>query len=116
MAQADRELQMGDELQASEKLWGAVAHAIRSALPEAKTGKHSELRKAAKRLSDINNNPLIYYGFAVAEQFHANFYHGFMEDYEIESNRIIVHSLVNLILTDAPPIVGLVEQAPSIVP
>ena len=103
---SDREFEVGDELQGSEKLWGAATHALRAAmLSEGRTGgKHHELREAAQRLADERNDPAIQSGFAIAEKFHANFYHGFMEDYQIESDRPIVHDFVDRILFDRPPI------------
>ena len=104
---SDREFEAGDELQASEKLWGAATHALRAAMQaEGRTGgKHHELREAAQRLADERNDPTIQSGFAIAEKFHANFYHGFMEDFQIESDRPLVHDFVDRILFDRPPMV-----------
>ena len=103
---SDREFEAGDELQGSEKLWGAATHALRAAMQsEGRTGgKHHELREAVQRLADERSDPAIQSGFAIAEKFHANFYHGFMEDYQIESDRPLVHDFVERILLDRPPI------------
>ena len=104
---SDREFEAGDELQGSEKLWGAATHALRAAIqPSGQSiGKHRELSWAAKQLALERDDPAIQSGFAIAEKFHANFYHGFMEDYEIESARPIVRNFVERILFDRPPMV-----------
>ena len=97
---SDREFEAGDELQGSEKLWGAATHALRVATrPGGQSiGKHRELSAAAKQLALERDDPAIQSGFAIAEKFHANFYHGFMEHYEIESARPIVRNFVERIL------------------
>ena len=38
-------------------------------------------------------------GFAVAEKFHANFYHDFMESFQIESDRPLVGRFVENVLS-----------------
>jgi hypothetical protein len=109
---SDREFEAGDELQGSEKLWGAATHALRAAAQPGgqSIGKHRELSAAAKQLALERDDPAIQSGFAIAEKFHANFYHGFMEDYEIESARPIVRNFVERILLDRPPIA---RESPS---
>ena len=112
---SDREFEKGDELQASEKLWGAATHALMAAIQPGgqNIGKHRELSAAAKRLAQELNDPTIQSGFAIAEKFHANFYHGFMEDYEIELARPIVHNFVEKILFDRPPMAPVMSQNPG---
>ena len=102
---SDREFEAGDELQASEKLWGAATHALRAVIqPDGhSSGKHRELRMAAERLATSHGDPAIRLGFITAEQFHANFYHGFMEDFQIDDGRRAVREFVERILPDRPP-------------
>ena len=54
LAQADLELAAGDDLQASEKLWGAATHALRAymAATGVKNGKHRDLKEAAEQLAE----------------------------------------------------------------
>lgn len=105
LAQADLELAAGDDLQASEKLWGAATHALRAhmAATGVKNGKHRDLKEAAEQLAESRRDPRILVGFAVAQKFHANFYTGFMEDHEIEAEKVQIHDFVNRVLTDTPP-------------
>ena len=103
---SDREFSDGDELQASEKLWGAVVHAVNAVmLREAgkAPGKHRDMRIAAEQLATDSGDPNIILGFVTAEKFHANFYHGFMEDFQIEAGRRAVREFVDRILLDLPP-------------
>ena len=63
---------------------------------------HRELRSAAIHLSKEWNEPFIRTGFNVAEMFHANFYHGFMEDFQISDGREEVRDFVHLLLPTTP--------------
>ena len=83
---ADREFEAGDVLQGSEKMWGAASHALIAVAQDRgwPYGGHYNLREAAERLAEERGDPLIGYGFGIAEKFHANFYHGFMETRERE--------------------------------
>ena len=100
LEESDREFESGDELQACGKLWGAATHALMAALQSEgrNSGKHRELREAALRLADERDDPAIQSGFAIAEKFHANFYHGFMEEYQIELDRPLVRAFVEGVL------------------
>ena len=93
---ASREFAAGDVLQGSEKLWGAASHAVMAAAQERgwPMGSHRQLKIAADRLAAEYGDQGIRAGFALAEKFHANFYHGFMEDWEIRPDRDIVHGFV----------------------
>ena len=101
LERSERELSSGDKLQASEKLWGAAAHAMTAImLRQGTRGRsHRELKIAAKRLSTDLQDPHIYAGFLAAEKFHVNFYTGIMEDYEIELDKDQVHDFVNRVLS-----------------
>ena len=49
--------------------------------------KSYQRREMAKDLTEEYGEPLIASQYSVAEKFHANFYHDFMEDAEIEADR-----------------------------
>ena len=86
----------GDVLQGSEKLWGAAAHAVMAVAQERgwKYGNHYTLRETALRLADELEDERISLGLGVAEKFHANFYHEFMEDSELDMNRPLAKRFV----------------------
>ena len=87
LAKSDAYFAEGDVLQGSEKMWGAAAHAI-SALAQQRGwrfGTHNALRQAAYRLADEIGDERISLGFGIAEKFHANFYHDFMDEQQLEA-------------------------------
>ena len=100
LADADREFASGDIAQASEKLWGAASQAVIAVAKQRgwKYGSHRDLKIAAERLADENDDSRFRSEFGVAEKFHANFYHQFMEDYELERDPVEVRNLVNRVL------------------
>ena len=102
---SDREFEAGDKLQASEKLWGAATHALMAVIQaEGQTSKsHRDLRITARRLAIERNDLLIGIGFETAEKFHINFYHGFMDDWQIADGREDVHEFVKRLLPDLSP-------------
>lgn len=100
LADSDREFLDGDELQASEKLWGAASHAV-MAIAEQRGlsyGSHREMKILAQALADEYDDPFLHAGFSTAEKFHANFYHGFMEDFQIQGDRPVVHEFTARVL------------------
>ncbi len=100
LADSDREFLDGDELQASEKLWGAASHAV-MAIAEQRGlsyGSHRDLKIVAETLAEEHDDPMIRAGFLAAEKFHANFYHGFMEDFQLEGDRPVVHDFTARVL------------------
>ena len=66
--QADREYRAGDVLQASEKGWGAAAHAIKAIAEERgwEHGRHGHLVRAARRISNELDQPRVWDLFQVA--------------------------------------------------
>lgn len=98
---SDREFATGDILQGSEKLWGAAAHAVMAVAQQRgwRFSDHRALRSAADRLADELQEPILASNFSVAEKFHANFYHDFMQDFEIEGDRKNVRDFVSSILS-----------------
>ena len=97
---ADREFDAGDHLQASETLWDAASHALIAVAQQRNWphGSHRALKKAARLLVDETGDMALLAGFALAEKFHANFYHDFMEDFDLEADRPTVDDFVERLL------------------
>ena len=95
----------GDVLQGSEKLWGAAAHVL-SAIAQQRNwryGSHVAIKQVAIRIADELDDERISEGINLAEKFHANFYHNFMGEDELDVNRPLVKRFVMqmLALVDA---------------
>ena len=90
----------GDEMQGSEKLWGAASHAVMALAMQRgwPINKHIDLKRAVNDLSRETGDPTIRSNFSVAEKFHANYYHGFMDDFQIVDDRPMVEELVAQLL------------------
>ena len=90
----------GDELQGSEKLWGAASHVVMAlALQRGwPINKHSDLKRAVNDLSLETGDQALKFRFSVAEKFHANYYHGFMDDFQIVDDRSMVEEFVTQLL------------------
>ena len=99
LQESDREFAEGKTLQASEKLWGAAAHSVMAIGQQRgwQFGTHYDLKMAVRRLADECDDSKIVSDFSVAEKFHANFYHGFMEEFQISEDRPIVRHFVGRI-------------------
>ena len=97
---SDQEFDSGDELQGSEKLWGATCQAVTAVAKQRgwRFGKSNHRSHVVERLVEESNETLLEAEFAVAQKFHANFYHDFMEEYEIASGRPIVSRFVHRII------------------
>ena len=97
---ADREFAAGDVLQGSEKLWGAASHAVMAVAQQRgwPYSKHNALKVAVRRLYQESGVEALESDFGIAEKFHANFYHDFMEDYQIEADRPLVRRFVTRVL------------------
>ncbi len=97
---ADREFAAGDHLQASEKLWGAASHALIAVAQQRDWphGSHRALKHATQLLVEQTGDGTLRGGFLAAEKFHANFYHDFMEDFELEADRPTVNEFVERLL------------------
>ena len=101
LAASDKEFMDGDLLQGSEKLWGAATHAVRAVVSSNGRGisqSHHGVKDAVEQLAVEQDEPLIAAHFGIAEKFHANFYHGFMEERDIRADRPKVHEFVNRVL------------------
>ena len=100
LAKADTHFIEGDQLQASEKLWGAAAHAVLAIALERGWPHtiHPSLKRAAERLTAEQNDPLIAAYFVAAEQYHRDFYHRFLEADEWQTDRPKVRDFVARVL------------------
>ena len=100
LAASDREFAAGDHLQGSEKLYGAATQAIIAMCQQRgwRYKSHRAMQQAVETLSREYRDPTILNGFAAANRFHENFFHDYLEDYEIEANRPGVHHFVNQML------------------
>ena len=95
----------GDNLQASEKLWGATAHAIMAVAEKRglKCNSHKAYRAVINQLTDSPDYQLLRLGFSAAEMFHGNFYNNFMAAETIDESRPDVENVVRLLLQLAGP-------------
>ena len=97
---SEQEFADGQRLQASEKLWGAVSHAILAIAQQRGWGygSHNELIQAARRISEEQGDSTIYDKFRETRRLHANYYHGFLEDHELDELRPIAHDFIRRVL------------------
>ena len=104
LAASDREFAAGDVLQASEKLWGAAAHAIMAVANQRGLdhGTHRAMINSARQIAvEMDDNVLrleLGIGILAAQHFHSNFYNGTMEPEDVEFDRPLVHRYVALML------------------
>ena len=100
LEKADRHFAEDDQIQASEKLWGAAAHAVMAVAAERgwAGSSHRDLKNAADRLAQEHGDPLIAAEFSTARQYHRDFYHLFLEEYEWLADRPQIQDLVARVL------------------
>ncbi len=98
LRQAQEEFDKGDRLQASEKAWGAAAHAMKAAA--ARRGwnhtRHGHLFAVAGQLSDDTGEPELRTLFNVASSMHQNFYEDWQPDGSVRDGIDKVRRLVEL--------------------
>ena len=101
LEKADSYFEEGDQIQASEKLWGAAAHAILAVSIERgwPHTSHPAMKRAAEQLSQEQNDTQIADRFGLAEKYYRDFYHLFMEDWEWIQDRPKIRELVARVLT-----------------
>ena len=86
--QSDAELRAGDGMQASEKAWGAAAHAVK-AVAESRGWwhrAHADLFRAVDNIVRLSGDPEIRLLFNNANALHKNFYEGWLSDERIARN------------------------------
>jgi hypothetical protein len=97
---ADSEFEAGDDLQGSEKMWGAAAHAV--TMVARKRGwpydSHRHLAAAADRIVSETGDDAMRGGFVAARGFRANSGIGFMEDDDLARARPAVRRFVEQVL------------------
>ena len=100
LADADREFDAGDLLQSSEKLWGAVSHALKAYCRQRgwRHAKYAHRRDAAQILSAELSDPTIFANFKIAQSCHANFYNDWMYEEDVDTSRAYIRELVDKIL------------------
>jgi hypothetical protein len=100
LEKADRHFADSDQIQASEKMWGAAAHAVMAVSIERgwPHTSHPAMKRAAEQLAAEYGDPLIAAYFGIAEKYHRDFYHLFMEDEEWTTDRPKVRDLVARVL------------------
>ena len=97
---ATRYLDEGDLVQASEKLWGATAHAVKvySMHRGWRHSKYAHLRRAMERMASENGDDYWVDAFRAAYQHHLNFYGDDMSAQDIDDDWLIVNGLVDRLL------------------
>ena len=97
---SDEEFAKGRRMQASEKLWGAAAHAILAVAIERgwKHGGHRDFVVTVGRLAEESVDRILDEGFDAARKFHANFYQNYMTEADLERLRPRVHQFVPSVL------------------
>ena len=96
---AEEQLALGDLLQASEKGWGAAAHAIK-AVAERRGWRHRthrDLYDVIDMIVAITRRPEIDGLFNAANTLHQNFYEGWMSERYIANNLRRVGRLVDIL-------------------
>ncbi len=95
--QAMIELEAGDLRQASEKLWGASAQALKS-LAERRGwqhGTHREFYRIIRRLRNEMDVSDLREEFRCASELHTNFYESYMDESEIRENAAQVRTFID---------------------
>ena len=97
---ADREFEVGEVLQASEKLWGAASHAVMAEMQRRglSPSGHRATIEAVELLSEDWEDPKLRPLFTSAEMLHANFYHGFLDEVRFNEQRELAREFVMRVL------------------
>ena len=100
MHDASREIAEGELVQGSEKLWGAASQALQAYCSNhgMRHGKYAQRRHAALALADERGDDSIRLAFDLAESCHANFYHDWMEQEDLDSHVADLRTFVEKIL------------------
>ena len=108
LAQSEAEFEAGDTRQGAEKLYGAACQVVMAAAKQRGWAfrSHRDNKNTTTRLADEYGDLFLSAGFTAAERFHIHFFHGDMEDYQIEADRPAVSAYVR-------HMVALVEQYDS---
>ena len=99
ITQAEAELRAGDEMQACEKAWGAVAHAIKAVAERHRWRHetHADLFRVARSIARMAGDPEIRTLFDSASGMHKNFYEGWLDhDYIVDCMEDVKRLLIKL--------------------
>ena len=96
---AEEMLEKGDRLQASEKIWGAVAHGVKQIARRRKWPNHAheDLQDIARYLSEKEKTPHLYTLFKAVEHYHRNFYADTRRIPDIRTGKREADELVDLL-------------------
>ena len=96
LRQAQVEFAQGDRLQASEKAWGAAAHAVKAVAQQRgwQHNGHRFLFEAIDRIYHETNDPRIRDLFGRANSLHMNFYENWQTDEFVEEGIERVEALL----------------------
>ena len=97
LVHAREQLALGDSLQASEKGWGAAAHAVKAVAQRRgwRHNSHRDLFVVSSRLTTATGRLEIAELFSVANALHQNFYEGWMNEEHIAMNLDSVERLLD---------------------
>ncbi len=95
--QAQAELNAGDRLQASEKAWGAAAHAVKAIAEQRglEHRTHARLFIAVDRIAEDTERPELITLFSHASALHQNFYENWQTDKFVQDGINQVRLLVD---------------------
>ena len=98
MRHAKIEFERRDLTQASEKAWGAAAHAVKAAAAARglRHYSHRELINALSQLARETAQDDLHVGFNAAQTLHANYYEGWMPLYTVQRNIAAVEHFLSL--------------------
>ena len=102
--QAQAELNGGERLQASEKAWGAAAHAAKAVAEQRawEHRNHRQLFQTISRLSHEVNDPELRTLFNMASTLHQNFYEDWRTEDVVQDGIDHVSRLLEKLLPFAP--------------
>lgn len=97
--QAIEELDAGDLLQASEKLWGAAAQALKSVAERRgwKHDSHAQFYNIMAALENESETSSLRRNFGVAAELHTNFYENWLDEEQIRRRAGDVLSFIELL-------------------
>ena len=93
------EIESGDLLQGSEKLWGAAAHAVKAAAEQRgwKHNGHAYLFKVINEIVSVTGNGRLKDAFEIANELHINFYEDTLDQDAIDKHAEDVLDLIEMI-------------------
>lgn len=93
------EIESGDLLQGSEKLWGAAAHAVKAVAEQRgwAHASHRQLFSIVNRLTSETGDYSMASAFGKASELHVNFYEGHMEIDEVNDMAEVVLGFLDAI-------------------